>query len=48
MSKNKILALSSPGGHWVQLCRLLPVFDKFEMVYACTYVKPTELKASDK
>jgi UDP-N-acetylglucosamine:LPS N-acetylglucosamine transferase len=46
--KKKILAVSSPGGHWVQLCRLLPVFSKYEVVYACTYEKTTELNSSDK
>jgi UDP-N-acetylglucosamine:LPS N-acetylglucosamine transferase len=46
--KIKVLALSSPGGHWVQLCRLLPVFEKTDVVYACTYLKPTELSENDK
>jgi UDP-N-acetylglucosamine:LPS N-acetylglucosamine transferase len=44
---NKILALSSPGGHWVQLCRLLPAFSNSTLVYACTYNKPAELTAND-
>ncbi|MCJ8349709.1 hypothetical protein [Moritella sp.] len=47
MNKNKILAISSPGGHWVQLCRLLPLFASNNVVYACTYEKPTELSDSD-
>jgi len=48
MKKNKVLALSSPGGHWVQLCRLLPVFKECDVVYACTYQKATELSDDDK
>jgi UDP-N-acetylglucosamine:LPS N-acetylglucosamine transferase len=44
----KILAISSPGGHWVQLCRLLPVFSTYKVIYACTYDKPTELNDNDK
>jgi UDP-N-acetylglucosamine:LPS N-acetylglucosamine transferase len=47
MSKNKVLALSSPGGHWVQLCRLIPAFSKSEVVYACTYSKASELTDDD-
>ena len=47
MKEKKILALSSPGGHWVQLCRLLPVFSQNNMVYACTYSKPVELSEDD-
>jgi UDP-N-acetylglucosamine:LPS N-acetylglucosamine transferase len=46
--KQKILAISSPGGHWVQLCRLLPVFSTYDVVYACTYEKTTELNINDK
>lgn len=48
MSKNKVLALSSPGGHWVQLCRLLPALTHCDVVYACTYNKPTELSQEDR
>ncbi|MEP2653795.1 MAG: hypothetical protein ABJH06_17590 [Paraglaciecola sp.] len=47
MNNNKILALSSPGGHWVQLCRVLPAFKGCEVIYACTYTKPTELSEDD-
>jgi UDP-N-acetylglucosamine:LPS N-acetylglucosamine transferase len=47
MSKNKILALSSPGGHWVQLCRILPALADCEVIYACTYNKPAELSPED-
>ena len=45
---NKVLALSSPGGHWVQLCRLLPAFKTYDVVYACSYVKAAELTENDK
>ncbi len=44
---NKILALSSPGGHWVQLCRLIPAFKECNVVYACTYSKASELTEND-
>jgi len=47
MSKNKVLALSSPGGHWVQLCRLIPAFKNSDVVYACTYNKASELSDDD-
>jgi hypothetical protein len=30
----KVLAISSGGGHWVQLLRLRPAFDACEVVYA--------------
>lgn len=43
MNKTKVLAVSSPGGHWVQLSRILPAFSDSEMVYACTYDQPVEL-----
>lgn len=42
----KILAISSPGGHWVQLCRLLPIFESKNVVFACTYDKAVELDKS--
>lgn len=31
----RILAISSGGGHWVQLLRLRPAFDGCEVIYAC-------------
>ena len=34
--KPKILAISSGGGHWVQLLRLRPAFDGSEVVFATT------------
>lgn len=30
----KVLAISSGGGHWVQLLRLRPSFDRCEVIYA--------------
>ena len=33
-SKPKVLALSSGGGHWVQLLRLRPAFEGCEVTYA--------------
>jgi UDP-N-acetylglucosamine:LPS N-acetylglucosamine transferase len=47
MLKNKVLALSSPGGHWVQLCRLIPAFKASDVIYACTYNKASELSDDD-
>jgi hypothetical protein len=32
-----ILAIASGGGHWSELCRLLPVFEDREVVFASTY-----------
>lgn len=32
--KKKILAVSSGGGHWVELIRLLPAFDEHVVVFA--------------
>jgi len=31
--RKKVLAVSSSGGHWVQLCRILPAFGDFEVVF---------------
>src|SRR3989338_5866041 len=31
----KILAISSGGGHWVQLLRMRPAFEGCEVTYAC-------------
>ncbi len=33
----KVLALASPGGHFVQLTRLLPAFDGADLVVASTH-----------
>jgi UDP-N-acetylglucosamine:LPS N-acetylglucosamine transferase len=30
---DKVLAVASSGGHWVQLQRVVPAFDGFEIVY---------------
>lgn len=35
-SKPRVLAISSGGGHWVQLLRLVPAFEGAEVHYACT------------
>ncbi|MGJ8677683.1 MAG: UDP-N-acetylglucosamine--LPS N-acetylglucosamine transferase [Akkermansiaceae bacterium] len=32
--KKKLLAISSGGGHWVQLLRLRPAFEECDVVYA--------------
>jgi UDP-N-acetylglucosamine:LPS N-acetylglucosamine transferase len=32
--RKKILALSSSGGHWVQLSRLIPAFEGHQVIYA--------------
>lgn len=34
MKKEKVLAISSGGGHWVQLRRVLPAFDDATVVFA--------------
>ena len=36
MSKKKILAVASGGGHWIQLMRLRPAFEGCEVVYIST------------
>jgi UDP-N-acetylglucosamine:LPS N-acetylglucosamine transferase len=41
MAKNannrlRLLAISSAGGHWVQLCRLLPLFAEHDVLYITT------------
>ncbi len=42
----KILAISSSGGHWVQLMRLSPLFTEYEMIYCSTdkSARPYEAK----
>jgi UDP-N-acetylglucosamine:LPS N-acetylglucosamine transferase len=37
MSKPKLLALASGGGHWVQLQRLRPAFEEFETAYVSMF-----------
>jgi UDP-N-acetylglucosamine:LPS N-acetylglucosamine transferase len=34
--KQRILAASSSGGHWVQLCRLRPAFEGHDVAYLTT------------
>ena len=36
----RVLALSSGGGHWLQLCRLAPAWQGHEVVSACTAAGP--------
>lgn len=35
-TRKKVLAISSGGGHWVQLMRLTPAFLNADVVYACS------------
>jgi UDP-N-acetylglucosamine:LPS N-acetylglucosamine transferase len=32
----RILATASGGGHWVQLCRLMPIFDRHDLAFLTT------------
>mgnify|MGYP005817213307 CR=1 FL=1 len=34
--RQKLMAVSSGGGHWVQLCRLIPAFADCDVVYVST------------
>ena len=36
IENKKVLAIASAGGHWIQLLRLRPAFEKFDVVYAST------------
>lgn len=36
MKKIKVLAVSSSGGHWIQLNRLRPFLEEFNTIYAST------------
>ncbi|WP_031425166.1 glycosyltransferase [Flavimarina sp. Hel_I_48] len=38
----KILALASAGGHWIQLLRLAPAFEKHEVIFVSTKPKFAE------
>ncbi len=41
----KILAIASGGGHWVQMCRLYPVFSELDVAFVSvhpTYAKQVE------
>jgi UDP-N-acetylglucosamine:LPS N-acetylglucosamine transferase len=33
----RILAVASGGGHWIQLMRMMPAFDRHEVVYVTTH-----------
>jgi UDP-N-acetylglucosamine:LPS N-acetylglucosamine transferase len=37
MSKPRLLAIASGGGHWVQLRRLLPAFEGFDVAFVSTF-----------
>ena len=47
MSK-KVMLVSSSGGHWVQLNRLLPAFEGCEKVFVTTEVKYQETTGNSK
>jgi UDP-N-acetylglucosamine:LPS N-acetylglucosamine transferase len=36
--RQRVLAVASSGGHWVQLCRLRPAFDGHDVAYLTTDV----------
>lgn len=40
---DKVLAISSQGGHWIQLKRLLPAFEDSELVLISTFTSPPSL-----
>jgi len=35
-ARQKLLAISSGGGHWIQLFRMRPAWDNLDVTYACT------------
>jgi UDP-N-acetylglucosamine:LPS N-acetylglucosamine transferase len=37
MRSPRLLAIASGGGHWVQLRRLIPAFEGFEVAYVSTF-----------
>lgn len=44
----KVLMVSSSGGHWSQMLRLLPAFDGMDIAFACTGKEYGETLAGDK
>ncbi len=42
------MAVCSGGGHWVEMRRLLPAFDGFDMTYVCTYPEPDAALAGER
>lgn len=36
MTRAKLLAIASAGGHWAELVRLAPLFDEYDVTYATT------------
>ena len=38
MTKKKVMAVASIGGHWIQLLRIVrPMEERYDMVYLCTH-----------
>ena len=37
VAKRRVLAISSGGGHWIQLQRLAPAFAEFDVAYASVF-----------
>ena len=49
MTKKKVIAAASIGGHWVQLLRIArPMEEHYEMVYVCTHPKCATLVEGQK
>jgi UDP-N-acetylglucosamine:LPS N-acetylglucosamine transferase len=48
VSKPKLIALASGGGHWVQLQRLRPAFEGFETVYVSMFESYAEQVAGSR
>lgn len=49
MPKQKILAIASPGGHWIQLNKICnPLESEFEVVYVTPSAQYTSAKETDK
>lgn len=38
--RRKVMAVASGGGHWVQLCRLVPAFDEGDVFFASVDAAP--------
>ncbi len=37
MPRGRLLAVASAGGHWVELVRLRPLFDEYDVTYVTTH-----------
>lgn len=47
--KDKVLAIASPGGHWIQLNKICnPLEDRFDIVYVTPTASYTSANKSDK